>query len=119
VVARRISTSTRLPDIVARYGGEEFVPLLPGTDDAGAVVTAERIRRRASRLPIVAGGQDALRISVTCSVGVAAYPVHGESVDELLRRADAALYTAKSEGRDRVVNAADVQAPTSRRVGVW
>jgi diguanylate cyclase (GGDEF)-like protein len=122
-VARRIRTSTRLPDIVARYGGEEFVLLLPGTDDAGAVVTAERIRRRVSRLPIVAGGQDALRISVTCSVGVAAYPAHGDSVDELLRRADAALYTAKSEGRDRVVNAsdvaADVQAPSSSRVGVW
>jgi two-component system cell cycle response regulator len=122
-VARRIRTSTRLPDIVARYGGEEFVLLLPGTDDAGAVVTAERIRRRVSRLPVVAGGQDALRISVTCSVGVAAYPVHGESVDELLRRADAALYTAKSEGRDRVVNATDVDAsvrpPTSSRVGAW
>jgi diguanylate cyclase (GGDEF)-like protein len=122
-VARRIRTSTRLPDIVARYGGEEFVLLLPGTDDAGAVVTAERIRRRVSRLPIVAGGQDALRISVTCSVGVAAYPVHGDSVDELLRRADAALYTAKSEGRDRVVNAtdvaADVRPPTSSRVGAW
>jgi two-component system cell cycle response regulator len=120
-VARRIRTSTRLPDVVARYGGEEFVLLLPATDDAGAVVTAERIRRRVSRLPIVAGGQDALRISVTCSVGVAAYPVHGDSVDELLRRADAALYTAKSEGRDRVVNASDVAAdvrpPTSSRVG--
>lgn len=119
-VARRIRTSTRLPDIVARYGGEEFVLLLPGTDDSGAVVTAERIRRRLSRLPIVAGGQDALRISVTCSVGVAAYPVHGSSVDELLRRADAALYTAKSQGRDRVVNAADVAAdvrpPANSRV---
>jgi diguanylate cyclase (GGDEF)-like protein len=73
-----------------------------------------------SRLPIVAGGQDALRISVTCSVGVAAYPVHGATVDELLRRADAALYTAKSEGRDRVVNAADVAAdvrpPVNSRV---
>ena len=119
-VARRIRTSTRLPDIVARYGGEEFVLLLPGTDDAGAVVTAERIRRRVSRLPIVAGGQDALRISVTCSVGVAAYPMHGITVDELLRRADAALYTAKSQGRDRVVNAADVAAdlrpPASSRV---
>ena len=122
-VARRIRTSTRLPDIVARYGGEEFVLLLPGTDDAGAVVTAERIRRRVSRLPIVAGGQDALRISVTCSVGVAAYPAHGDSVDELLRRADAALYTAKSEGRDRVVNATDVGAdfrpPTHSGVGAW
>jgi len=107
-VGRRIRTSTRLPDIVARYGGEEFVLLLPGTDAAGAVVTAERIRRRVSRLPIVAGGQDALRISVTCSVGVAAYPAHGTSVEELLRRADAALYTAKSAGRDRVVNADDV-----------
>jgi diguanylate cyclase (GGDEF)-like protein len=122
-VARRIRTSTRLPDIVARYGGEEFVLLLPGTDDAGAVVTAERIRRRVSRLPIVAGGQDALRISVTCSVGVAAFPVHGDSVDELLRRADAALYTAKSEGRDRVINATDVDAdvlpPSHSSVGVW
>jgi GGDEF domain-containing protein len=64
-----------------------------------------------------------VRISVTCSVGVAAYPVHGDSVDELLRRADAALYTAKSEGRDRVVNAtdvaADVRPPTNSRVGAW
>jgi len=118
-VGRRIRTSTRLPDIVARYGGEEFVLLLPGTDAAGAVVTAERIRRRVSRLPIVAGGQDALRISVTCSVGVAAYPAHGTGVEELLRRADAALYTAKSAGRDRVVNAddvgADVRVPRAQR----
>ncbi len=118
-VARRIRTSTRLPDIVARYGGEEFVLLLPGTDAAGAVVTAERIRRRVARLPIVAGGQNALRISVTCSVGVAAYPAHGSSVEELLRRADVALYTAKSQGRDRVVNAddvgADVRVPASHR----
>ncbi len=118
-VARRIRTSTRLPDIVARYGGEEFVLLLPGTDAAGAVVTAERIRQRLARLPIVAGGQDVLRISVTCSVGVAAFPIHGTSVDELLRRADAALYTAKSQGRDRVVNAEDVGAeirvPPGRR----
>jgi len=118
-VARRIRTSTRLPDIVARYGGEEFVLLLPGTDASGAVVTAERIRKRVSRLPIVAGGQDVLRISVTCSVGVAAYPAHGATVDELLQRADAALYTAKSQGRDRVVNAedvsADVQVPANGR----
>lgn len=119
-VARRIRTSTRLPDVVARYGGEEFVLLLPGTDAAGAVVTAERIRRRLSRLPVVAGGQDALRISVTCSVGVAAYPAHGTTVEELLRRADAALYTAKSQGRDRVVDAsdvgADVRPPVSSRL---
>lgn len=112
-IGRRIRTATRLPDVVARYGGEEFVLLLPGTDAAGAMVTAERIRQRIARLPIVAGGSDALRVTVTCSIGVAAYPTHGMTIDELLRRADAALYAAKSQGRDRVVDAGGTATDTA------
>lgn len=106
-VAHRIRNSTRVPDVVARYGGEEFVVLLPGTDLAGGVVTAERIREGVGGSPIVVPADDDERaIVVTCSVGVAAFPEHGASVAALLRSADAAMYTAKSRGRNRVVSAA-------------
>ena len=105
-VARRIQAATRVPDVVARYGGEEFVVLLPGTDLVGAVATAERIREAvgASKIAITTA-RDIAPISVTCSLGVAEHPLHGTTVAGLLRSADAAMYQAKTQGRDRVVGA--------------
>jgi diguanylate cyclase (GGDEF)-like protein len=96
----RIKSSVRDTDVVARYGGEEFVVLLPSTQLAGALVVAERVRRAfADRAFDTPRG----RLPVTTSIGLALYPSRGiSSKDHLLRAADAALYRAKEEGRDRI-----------------
>jgi two-component system, cell cycle response regulator len=87
--------------IVGRLGGEEFAIVLEGADLEAALAFAEDLRMRLAELPFNFGG---LKRSVTCSLGVAeARP--GESIDQLLKRADAALYAAKDKGRDRVVAA--------------
>ncbi|MGH8885073.1 MAG: diguanylate cyclase [Egibacteraceae bacterium] len=108
-VARRIRDSTRVPDVVARYGGEEFVVLLPGTDLAGAVATAERIREAVAAAPVAVGtGNGPVEpLSVTCSGGVSSFPVHGQTLAGLLRVGDAALYAAKAQGRNRIVCASN------------
>jgi two-component system cell cycle response regulator len=91
--------SLRVNDWVARYGGEEFVVVLPETELAGAAVVAEKIRSCCATVP---ASTSAGHVSVTASFGVAQL-----SPDvQLLRAADAALYTSKREGRNRVTLAA-------------
>ncbi|HMK91736.1 MAG TPA: sensor domain-containing diguanylate cyclase, partial [Thermoleophilia bacterium] len=96
-------------DFVARYGGEEFVVLLPETGLEAAVVAAddgrppaeevaERIRLATERMATVEGVQDAV---VTVSVGIAAFPEHAGTGDQLVANADKALYLAKRLGKDR------------------
>jgi diguanylate cyclase (GGDEF)-like protein len=93
--------------VVGRLGGEEFAILLEGADLEAAAASAEGLRIRLSELPFNA---DCCERSVTCSLGVAeARP--GESIDQLLKRADAALYQAKQKGRDRVVAATAAHEP--------
>jgi len=104
-VARRIARQVRGSDVAARYGGEEFVILLPGTDAHAAAALAERIRAAVAERPFeLGGGREPL--PVTVSVGVAEHgPVSPEGADAgeaLLARADAALYAAKSGGRNMV-----------------
>lgn len=96
------SAIKRPADLVARYGGEEFVVVLPGTDLNGAEMVAEKIRLlvRGQRIPHQGSDLDGI---VTLSLGVAmTYPHLLRSPDDLVRRADEALYQAKAEGRDRV-----------------
>ncbi len=90
---------TRDVDLVARYGGEEFLVLLPETKARGAADVANRIRRRLETLPAPAG-------HVTLSIGVAEFPLHGDTGEKLIDVADAALYEAKRAGRNRVIVAA-------------
>jgi diguanylate cyclase (GGDEF)-like protein len=85
----------RHEDVAARFGGEEFVVLLPGIDADGAVATAERLRGAVST--------GVRAVPVTMSAGVACYPDHAASIEELIGQADAALYQAKRSGRDRTV----------------
>ncbi|MDQ3974590.1 MAG: sensor domain-containing diguanylate cyclase, partial [Actinomycetota bacterium] len=104
-LARRIRDSTRVPDVVARYGGEEFVVLLPGTDLDGALSTAERIRLAVVGSPVTVSHSVTTSLAVSCSAGVAEFPRHGRTVAGLVRNADAAMYSAKRQGRNRVVGA--------------
>lgn len=107
-VSDLLGTTCRADDVVARYGGEEFVAVLPRTDLDGAARWAER-----ARSTLAARRAPGLGRSVTASFGVAEFRA-GESADDLLARADAALYAAKAAGRDRVARAAaqDQAEPT-------
>ena len=98
-----LSKSIRVEDVVCRFGGEEFVVILPTADLNAAHARGERIRSKLRELTVLHQGQSLGMITV--SVGVSALPEHGTSPKELLEAADAALYRAKREGRDRVVNA--------------
>jgi len=91
----------RADDIACRYGGEEFGLVLPQMDRDGARERAELIRTGAARLKVKAGGRTL--DPVTLSLGVAMYPENGADSESLLRAADAALYLAKREGRNRVM----------------
>lgn len=87
----------RQSDIVARWGGEEFIILLPDTSLSAAITMAEALRQRIEVHPFVRIG------NLTCSIGVAEF--NGiEEADDLLRRADEKLYTAKNSGRNRVIS---------------
>ncbi len=103
-LANRVSDGLRDLDMVARYGGEEFVVVMPDSEAEDALSAAERIRRRIAETPFACAGV-ADGLSVTVSVGVATTNDPLEPMDSLIGRADAALYVAKNEGRNRVVRA--------------
>ena len=96
-----LTSAVRSVDMVARYGGEEFVVVLPETGAEGAIAFAERIRERIEGHAFRSG--DRLTLRLTTSIGVATFPSSRvESVEDIFARADAALYRAKAEGRNRV-----------------
>jgi diguanylate cyclase (GGDEF)-like protein len=101
-VAATCRAECRGSDMVARYGGEEFVLLLQEAHPGDAREAAERIRAALATAPVMVGD---LAIPVTASLGVATAGPETAGVDQLVRTADAALYRAKAEGRDRVVAA--------------
>ena len=97
-VAREIQQTSRCADMTFRYGGEEFVVLLNKTDKKGAEVIAERIRVAIENLNCV---QDQARIPITTSIGCTTL-MDNDGIDDLLHKADKALYVAKSNGRNQV-----------------
>jgi diguanylate cyclase (GGDEF)-like protein len=99
VFVERVRAATRRVDILVRRGGEEFVLLMPGTTSMEAKTIADRICRNAAERPIEIGEAS---IAQTVSIGVATWDGE-ESPEKLEQRADAAMYSAKKHGRDRVV----------------
>ena len=97
-VAELLRESVREVDTVARYGGEEFVILMPEATQRDAAALAERLRRSVADEPFANRG-------VTISLGVAQYPVSGESAEAVIEAADGALYDAKRAGRNSVAQA--------------
>ena len=103
--AVRIRKSIRGIDLACRYGGEEFVIVMPETDMHVAGMVAERLRRSIAGQPF-AIQRGSRQIDVTISVGLSTLSTRGDTVADLLKRADVALYRAKDDGRNRVVSAA-------------
>lgn len=97
-VCRRIKVAIRAYDGLGRYGGEEFLVIFPGTDQEMAKKQAERVREAVRAKPFSLGSDEK---TITVSLGVATLRSE-ESQEELLERADRALYRAKENGRDRV-----------------
>jgi diguanylate cyclase (GGDEF)-like protein len=100
-LGRLMKLTFRVRDVPCRYGGEEFLILLPETNLVSAAIRAERLAEQVRHVHI--GLTSGSLEKLTISVGVATYPEHGEVAQELLRRADEALYQAKEFGRNRVV----------------
>ena len=98
-VANVLRARSRDDHVLARLGGDEFAMLLPGTSEQDAVAIAERVLGELATIPVLVESHP---LRVGASVGIALYPEHANTVDELLLRADTAMYGAKEDGRNRV-----------------
>jgi two-component system cell cycle response regulator len=103
--AKRVRACVRSEDLLVRFGGEEVVVVSPETSDEVATLVAERIRQKVESAPF-AIDRGARQIPVTVSIGLAHLSGGDATPDDLLKRADEALYRAKSAGRNRVIRAA-------------
>lgn len=101
--ARRIKKNIRNIDLACRYGGEEFVIVMPDTDMALARVVAERIRNEVALHPFIVE-EGAKQLPITVSLGVSCLQDGDDNGDQLIKRADTALYEAKRAGRNMVMH---------------
>ncbi|MGL5734080.1 MAG: diguanylate cyclase, partial [Beijerinckiaceae bacterium] len=103
--AKRVRACVRGDDLLVRFGGEEVVIVMPDTPEDVATFVAERIRARVEGAPF-AIDRGARQIPVTTSIGVAFLHAQDASPEDIFKRADAALFEAKAQGRNRVIRAA-------------
>lgn len=94
-----LAAASRVEDVACRYGGEEFLVLMPTMSLPAARLRAEELRASVGATEIPFGS---FRLGVTLSIGISVYPGHGMSADELVKRADLALYKAKQGGRNQI-----------------
>lgn len=99
-LAKVMSESVRKVDFVGRLGGEEFAILLPNTPELEAELLAERIRHAVESSPADYQGQ---ALPITISIGISSYRPNDQDLDQVIQRADKALYEAKNQGRNRCV----------------
>lgn len=95
-----IKRSVREEEVVGRYGGDEFVVILPDTDASGSVLVAERIRQALKCHPFLK--ELGLDVRITASLGVSCFPEHGSTPQDLIQKADQAMYSVKERGKDAV-----------------
>jgi diguanylate cyclase (GGDEF)-like protein len=101
-LARVLCDVLREVDVVARFGGDEFVALLIGVNGHFSRIVAERLRERISRTEFDVG--NGTKAFITTSMGLANYPNHGKSKEELLQSADRSMYGSKQSGKNRVMS---------------
>ncbi|HET7435932.1 MAG TPA: GGDEF domain-containing protein [Thermoanaerobaculia bacterium] len=111
-VAKRILGAVRGIDKVVRFGGDEFCVILPQTDQDQAVAVANRVRRAISSAPLQI--DPAIIVSITASFGIATYPTHAITKENLVREADAAMYRVKSSTKNAVGMATIVATATGQ-----
>lgn len=115
-VGRLLGKAIRPSDIVGRFGGEEFVVLLVDTDLVAAEHAAERVRHAVAKMNLTTSGRHGAPVVITdrtTSIGVAVYPHHGRTLEDLLHAADAAVYEAKEAGRNQVHIAGGGHSPSA------
>jgi diguanylate cyclase (GGDEF)-like protein len=98
-IAKYLESSVRVSDFCCRYGGEEFVLVMPTASLEIAAERAEHLRKTLEALQFNDGEK---QIRLTASFGIATYPHHAQNIDDLLSRADQALYLSKQSGRNKV-----------------
>jgi diguanylate cyclase (GGDEF)-like protein len=103
-------------DTVARYGGEEFVIILPETTGPGARLVAERLRRAVEQAKFFAGSPGAIE-RLTISIGIAVFDQDAQFRRDIIEFADAALYHAKSHGRNSVVLYSELEKMQRKEAG--
>jgi diguanylate cyclase (GGDEF)-like protein len=96
-IGKFLQQNIRDVDVVARYGGEEFVIMIPEAAKDAAFILSERLRKQFSDLKLEDFPQ------ITISLGIATYPIDGTQLEDLIKKADAAMYAAKRAGRNKVV----------------
>jgi diguanylate cyclase (GGDEF)-like protein len=97
-----VRSVTRKKSVIIRYGGEEFLVVLPGISKEEASIYAERFRERVASHPFPHGEDQPLGC-VSISGGIASFPNDGETIFKVIQHADKALYQAKAEGKNRIV----------------
>jgi len=99
-VGKEIASTVREIDVVSRFGGDEFTVILPQTGPEGAAIIAERIRQRIAETTFLS--TYGLQVKISASLGIASFPDHGRTKDDLLARADQAMYMVKGRGKNGV-----------------
>ena len=103
-IANLMKSHARSTDFVCRYGGEEFLIVMPKTPAIAAIKRAEEILQKCTDTIVAHEGKN---LQVAMSIGVATYPDHGQEAEELIIKADKALYVSKQNGRNRITLSAE------------
>jgi diguanylate cyclase (GGDEF)-like protein len=113
-ISDAMGTLLSADEVLCRYGGEEFMVLLPAATHDQAIQVAEVLRERIQDLSISYVGR--ILPTVTISCGVASYPYDGSQIQDILKNADDALYRAKKDGRNRVVDSSALRVGKTQDV---